>query len=279
MTIRNGFSDMADGYDALATAEAAAGERLLDLVAIGPRDFVLDVGCGTGAMTFAARRRCQGKIVGIDISSGMIRRARWHPQQPDVSFVLGDAAAMQYERNFNVVILNSSLHWMADPVMVLERCFNALRRGGWMGVQVPATGAWCPLAQAVMKAARQEAALAPIMDRFRDPMTIMPDLDALEQTLDRAVIDVYGGSIETDTLDLSVGQALGVVDVQVGAALFNPVCYDKGLSEDDHARLRALATEVVADAADAAGRVRVTITRAFMHGSKQWNERRLTPAG
>ncbi|MGC2855402.1 methyltransferase domain-containing protein [Novispirillum sp. DQ9] len=277
--IRNGFSDLADAYDTLATAEAAAGERLLDLVAIGPRDFVLDVGCGTGTTTFAARRRCQGKIVGIDVSAGMIRRARWHPQQPDVSFVLGDAAAMEYERNFNVVILNSSLHWMADPVMVLERCFHALRRGGWLGLQVPATGQWCPLAQAVLKAVREEKALAAVASRFRDPMLIPPDLQSLEQTLDRAVIDVYGGSLATDVLDLTAEEALGVVEVQLGAALFNPACYDGGLTQPDHDRLRALAREVVADATDGAGRVSVTITRAYMHGSKQWNERRLTPAG
>ncbi|MFA7431129.1 MAG: class I SAM-dependent methyltransferase [Rhodospirillaceae bacterium] len=277
--IRAGFSDFADRYDALAAAEAAAGERLLDLMAVGPRDFVLDVGCGTGTTTFAARKRSQGKIVGIDISSGMIRRARWHPQQPDVSFVLGDAAAMEYERNFNVVILNSSLHWMADPVMVLERCFAALRRGGWLGVQVPATGAWCPLAQAVLKAAKAEKALVTVMNRFRDPMFVMPDLNTLEQTLDRAVIDVYGGNIETDRLDLSEAEALGMVEVHLGAALFNPSCYDKGLSEPDQVRLRALAAEVVADAADASGRVEMTVTRAFMHGSKQWNERRLTPVG
>lgn len=277
--IRAGFSDLADAYDTLAAAEAAAGERLLDLVAIGPRDFVLDVGCGTGATTFAARRRCQGKIVGIDVSAGMIRRARWHPRQPDVSFVLGDAAAMEYERNFNVVILNSSLHWMADPVMVLERAFHALRRGGWLGIQVPATGAWCPLAQAVLKAVRAEKALAGVATRFRDPMYIPPDLDSLEQTLDRAVIDVYGGSLETDVLDLAPAEALGVVEVQIGAALFNPGCYDGGLEDGDHDRLRALAREVVEDAVEADGRVRVSITRAFMHGSKQWNERRLTPAG
>lgn len=275
--VRAGFSDIADTYDTLATAEAAAGERLLDLVAIGPRDFVLDVGCGTGATTFAARRRCQGKIVGIDVSAGMIRRARWHPSQPDVSFVLGDAAAMEYERNFNVVILNSSLHWMADPVRVLERCFAALRRGGWLGVQVPVSGDWCPLAQAVLAAVRSEKALAEVAARFQNPLYMFPDLDSLEQTLDRAVIDVYGGSLETDVLDLSPAEALGVVEVQIGAALFNPACYEGGLSEEDHGRLRALAGEVVADAADAAGRVRVTITRAFMHGSKQWNERRLVP--
>jgi hypothetical protein len=131
----------------------------------------------------------------------------------------------------------------------------------------------------VLKAAKAEQALAPVMDRFTDPMFIMPDLDSLAQTLDRAVIDVYGGSLETDRLDLSVEEALGVVEVHLGAALFNPSCYDKGLSEPDQARLRVLAAEVVADAADAAGRVEMTVTRAFMHGSKQWNERRLTPVG
>lgn len=275
--IRNGFSGLADSYDALSGAEQKAGERLLDMVAIGPRDFVLDVGCGTGATTFAARRRCQGKITGIDISSGMIRRARWHPQQPDVSFVLGDAAEMTFERNFNVVVLNSSLHWMADPERVLERCFAALRRGGWLGVQVPATRDWCPLASAVVAAARADAALAPVMARWRDPLYVPADLDAVTQMLDRAVIDVFDGRLDSDLLDLSTTEALGLVEVHIGPALFNPACYEGGLSEAEVGSLRALATEVVADATDpVTGRVSTVVTRAFLFGSKQWNERRLS---
>lgn len=277
--IRGGFSELADTYDALAAAERAAGERLLDLVAVGPRDFILDVGCGTGALTVAARRRCKGKIVGIDLSSGMVRRARWHAQQPDVSFVLGDAAAMPYERNFNVVLLNSSLHWMADPERVLQRCFHALRRGGWIGIQTPATRDWCPLARGVVAAAQAEAGLASVMERYRNPMFILPDMKAYEDMLDRAVIDVYDGRLETETVVLSVEDALGALEVQVGPALFNPDCYAGGLTDAEMARLRAFVREVVADKADAEGRVAFAMTRAFLYGSKQWNERRLMPQG
>ena len=60
---------------------------------------VLDLACGTGQNfpILAARIGAKGKIIGVDISSGMLKRARHRAHRtalPNVSLVHGDAAQL-----------------------------------------------------------------------------------------------------------------------------------------------------------------------------------------
>src|SRR5580658_7045198 len=86
---RQALSSVEDGYDLLApkfdytpfrtpddVLDATAGE----LRALGPFDRGLDVCCGTGAGMRVLRSVCQGQIIGIDFSTGMLAQARrTHP--------------------------------------------------------------------------------------------------------------------------------------------------------------------------------------------------------
>src|SRR5712692_1683887 len=53
-------------------------EKTLNLAGLKPGESVLDVGCGTGTLAIAAKRRVgpAGRVHGIDASAEMIARAR-----------------------------------------------------------------------------------------------------------------------------------------------------------------------------------------------------------
>ena len=78
---------MASYYDLLAAfmtlgRERELRDRLASLADVAPGESVLDVGCGTGSLALAAKRRVgpTGIVTGIDASPEMIERARRKPE-------------------------------------------------------------------------------------------------------------------------------------------------------------------------------------------------------
>ena len=66
-------------------------------------DSVLDVGCGTGALLHGARERGHtGRLVGLDPAPGMLSLAR---QRTDVEWVQGDLSAVDWEREFDLIVM------------------------------------------------------------------------------------------------------------------------------------------------------------------------------
>ncbi len=66
-------------------------------------DSVLDVGCGTGALLHEARERGHtGRLVGMDPAPGMLSLAR---QWTDVEWVQGDLSQVDWEREFDLIVM------------------------------------------------------------------------------------------------------------------------------------------------------------------------------
>ena len=79
---------------------------------------VLDVGCGTGAITCELARRTRGEVIGLDIDPSMLAFAR--QQDRDTHYEEGDALAMPYpDRYFDVVTCHFVLLWVSDPLRVV----------------------------------------------------------------------------------------------------------------------------------------------------------------
>lgn len=64
-----------------------------------PNYSVLDVGCGPGSITRDfAKIVHEGRVVGIDVSSGVVEQARRNHQAPNLSFEVGDTTDLaQFE--------------------------------------------------------------------------------------------------------------------------------------------------------------------------------------
>lgn len=109
--------------------------RLAELVAPGMR--VLDVGCGSGAITRGIARRVQpsGYAVGVDVNERLIEEARRaHAGVPGLRFHLQDVYAMSFDKAFDLVTASRVLQWLAEPARALERMARAAVPGGRIAV-------------------------------------------------------------------------------------------------------------------------------------------------
>lgn len=97
---------------------------------------ILDVGCGDGKITaeFAATLP-SSNILGIDSSSAMITyAAQKYPttQYPHLSFSCIDARELEFEREFDLIFSNATLHWIDNHQAFLKGANNALQDAGRM---------------------------------------------------------------------------------------------------------------------------------------------------
>lgn len=122
------------------------GEGVVDLLAPQPGEKILDLGCGPGQLTQKIAER--GAVVtGLDASPEMIAQARQN--YPALRFVLQDAAAMQFDGEFDAVFSNAALHWMLDAKAVAQAVARALRSGGRFVAELGGKGNIAHIEQAI----------------------------------------------------------------------------------------------------------------------------------
>jgi SAM-dependent methyltransferase len=110
---------------------------------------VLDVGCGTGAITrgIAEAVGPGGSVVGIDRDPAHVERARAGAAAfPNLRFEAGDATSLVYDAEFDVVTAARTLQWIADAGRAVRRMARAIAPGGWLVVldYNHALNAWDP---------------------------------------------------------------------------------------------------------------------------------------
>ncbi len=103
------------------------GEGVVELLQPRAGERILDLGCGPGQLTKKIAES-GAEVLGLDSSPDMIGQARQN--YPELRFVLADAAAMQFDNEFDAVFSNAALHWMLDPAPVALGVAKALRPGG-----------------------------------------------------------------------------------------------------------------------------------------------------
>ncbi|HKF30520.1 MAG TPA: class I SAM-dependent methyltransferase [Candidatus Binataceae bacterium] len=106
-------------------------EKTLDLAQLAVGESVLDIGCGTGTLAIAAKRRVgsSASVTGIDASPHMIARARKKARSvgADVTFATADVERLPYAAGtFDVVLSTVMLHHLSDDARL--KCIGEVRR-------------------------------------------------------------------------------------------------------------------------------------------------------
>lgn len=153
------FDDMAPGYDRLRFIQNAA-DRLVELADIRPGMTILDTATGTGraALDEACAVAPDGVVVGIDLSKGMLTRARSNIQAENctaalsLALVQGDALRLPFPAAaFDRVVCASGLFFMPDMTAALVAWRHALKTGGLVAFCAFARGIRQPMTDLLEK--------------------------------------------------------------------------------------------------------------------------------
>ncbi|KAI0805599.1 S-adenosyl-L-methionine-dependent methyltransferase [Xylaria sp. FL0064] len=130
--------ELARGYTLANHTQHDAGLFLMKKLEIAPGMRVLDVGCGPGDLTakIAELVGDNGSVVGIDPSGQRIAIALDQRAKQNISFQVGRAEDLSQfpSRSFDIVFVNSTLHWVEDQPAALMEFSRVLKPGGRLGI-------------------------------------------------------------------------------------------------------------------------------------------------
>ncbi len=125
---------------------------VVELLAPRPGERILDLGCGTGALTREIAD-AGASVVGVDASPAMIAQAK--QAFPDLKFEISDAVAMRFDQPFDAIFSNAALHWVKPPQAAVARMSEALRPGGRLVLEMGGKGNVARIRNAAVKAGRE----------------------------------------------------------------------------------------------------------------------------
>lgn len=125
-------------YERFARERAQPFYDLVELVLPQDDMRVVDLGCGTGALTAELHQRLRAReTLGLDSSPSMLAKCAEH-EAAGLRFAAGEIGDFG-EPGWDLVFSNAALHWVADHRDLLRRLAGCLSDRGQLAVQVPDT--------------------------------------------------------------------------------------------------------------------------------------------
>jgi ubiquinone/menaquinone biosynthesis C-methylase UbiE len=120
--------------------ERALRETTVNLAQVKPGDCVLEVGCGTGSLTLAAKRQAgpSGQVFGIDIIPGMVEASQRKAERAGeaVTFQLGSIDQIPFPADhFDTVLCSFMIFHMSEATRRkgIAEVFRVLKpQGRWL---------------------------------------------------------------------------------------------------------------------------------------------------
>jgi ubiquinone/menaquinone biosynthesis C-methylase UbiE len=122
--------------------------QLLNYARVKPGQHILDIGTGTGHLAIMAAKLVgeSGRVIGIDISPGMLECARQKADDlglTNIEFKLVDAEQIGYSDNsFDRILCANTFPWLEHKAATLASWYRLLKPNGIIGVHIPADTAY-----------------------------------------------------------------------------------------------------------------------------------------
>lgn len=136
----DGWADVGEAYassDIVLGLTGQAASAMVDSAAVGAHDRVLDLACGPGLASEAARQR-GATVTGVDVAAPMLDAAR--RRVPDGDFHQAPAEQLPFgDASFDVALCGFGLPHFAEPEAVFSETQRVLAPGGRLAFTT-----WCP---------------------------------------------------------------------------------------------------------------------------------------
>jgi tRNA (cmo5U34)-methyltransferase len=96
---------------------------------------VLDLGCGTGNITAAVKKRYpNARVTCIDLAEHMIELAKYKlSHYTDINYLVGDLRNVKFESDYDLIISSLALHHLQtdeEKVKIYQKIYDSLKVGG-----------------------------------------------------------------------------------------------------------------------------------------------------
>lgn len=116
-------------YDNVRAGDPEMVYQILQGVKLNPESFVLDVGCGTGNNTILFAEATLARVIGLDISQGMLEKASEKTRK--LPLVQAPADKLPFLGNaFHFIFMTEVIHHLPDPKIAIQDIFRVLRSKG-----------------------------------------------------------------------------------------------------------------------------------------------------
>lgn len=197
------------------TAQWAAD--LIERAAPQTGERILDVACGTGVVArLAAERIRTGRVVGLDLNTGMLAVARSLPRGagPNIEWLEGSVLDLPFEDGrFDLVTCQLGLQFFPDRAKALQEIHRVLVPNGRLALSVYSAIERTPVAQALANALDQH--LGPGASVIKRSEHSLSDPNALERVVrDQGFHDL---SLQAVTITIRFDSPHDYVRLQIAA--------------------------------------------------------------
>jgi ubiquinone/menaquinone biosynthesis C-methylase UbiE len=256
------YDTRAPTYDSEQGFHKKQAAQYIEWMAVQPGFQILDLACGTGAVTIPAARATgpAGSIIGVDISSVSLKIAEEKASKEGVKvdFVLHDIENLEgleahgiEEGKFDLITCASAVAVLEHPAEAVTGWAKFLKKGGKLIFDVPSGGTLIKniLLDRVAKELKVEIFNHQITDSIDKVKKLLTDagLDASETF----VTDAY----ETNTEVLEVGKAGETFDAMLGPGKWGRSWYEELVTPDLYEKSKEGFRKEVEKIADKDGKV------------------------
>ena len=263
------FTEISLQYENGAIVQKSASEILFELLDIQSNDNVLDFGCGTGHLTKDIRDKTKGKVIGVDPSEGMIKKAKEKYANYGILFLKSSAEELDYQNEFNKIFCNSSFQWFNDHRKALKACHNALKKNGKIAIQAPAKEIYCPNFIEAINAVKNNGLTKSIFESFSLPWLFLNTSYEYSALFKEARFKVERSWIDKVVTYHSAEETYKIFESGAAAGYLNQEYYGVSISKEYIEEFRKVVRKSFDEQAGETGKIKLIFYRIYLLAIKE----------